>query len=203
MKVLRTAAAAVAIGLLAGGQLAASFPVAFYGIIERVVFEPDAASPERVQVWGVFAYADRVVPDSGVSDSSPVERGYLYFTLPDYARGAAASSEVDPVRRERADLVRREWADLASVAGTGQAVAFGRWAYWGPFADLHPGRPGEARFSSRLTGDGTLTVRPPSAPLVSPVMYHTNAGIVKLSDRGSHAEIVSRLRAKLVTKAVD
>ena len=28
--------------------------IGIYGIVDKVVFEPDGSSPERVQIWGLF-----------------------------------------------------------------------------------------------------------------------------------------------------
>jgi hypothetical protein len=87
----------------------ASDPVGVYAIVEKVVFEPNDTSPQRVQVWGAFAVAKKTNPN----DYEPAQRGYLYYTL-------------TPGKEE---LCKREWNDLKSVAGTGQPVAFGvRWA---------------------------------------------------------------------------
>lgn len=38
-------------------DLAASDPAGVYAFVDKVVFEPDQKSPERVQVWGGFALA--------------------------------------------------------------------------------------------------------------------------------------------------
>jgi hypothetical protein len=82
----------------------ASDPTAVYARVDKVVLEPTADSPERIQIWGVFAMAkpndrnDYLVPG----------RGYLYFNL-------AANKEA----------ARKEWADLKDLAGTGQIVGFG------------------------------------------------------------------------------
>jgi hypothetical protein len=55
-------AARVALGvfvsLLAVGDLTASGPVGIYGVIERVVFEPDESAAQRIQVWGAFAFVE-------------------------------------------------------------------------------------------------------------------------------------------------
>jgi len=97
-----TAAAATAVTLWA------SDPVGVYGIVEKVVFEPNETSPQRVQVWGAFAVATKNNPN----DYQPAQRGYLYYTL----------------TPGKEDLAKREWNDLKSVAGTGQPVAFSvRW----------------------------------------------------------------------------
>ena len=150
--------AALAIGLT---PAAASGPVGFYGIIERVVFEPDAKAPDRIQVWGVFASVD--IHDRGAPVPEP-ERGYLYFEAPP---GGTA---------------RTEWRDLAAVAGTGQAVAFGMW-------------------SNRRTMSPALRVRRAGEKPVEPAPYLTNAGVVKLTSGGSHADLIKKLRLLAVPAA--
>jgi hypothetical protein len=94
---------AVAALLAVGGAARASDPVGIYGLVEKVVLEPSADKAERAQVWGVFRLATR-----GGDEYAKPEHGYLYYSL---APG-------------KADDCRREWADLKSVAGTGEVVAF-------------------------------------------------------------------------------
>jgi hypothetical protein len=92
---------------LAAGIAQASDPIAVYAVIDKVVMEPNAENPERIQIWGVFALA---IPNNA-NDYQPPQRGYLYFRLP--AAG---------------NVARAEWNDLKTMAGTGKAVAFGsRW----------------------------------------------------------------------------
>jgi hypothetical protein len=96
----------LALALLAGLALpaAASDPVGIYAFVDKVVFEPSDAAPERVQVWGGFALAQ------GRGDTyDAARRGYMYFKL----------------RPDQEEVSRKEWADLKDVAGTGQIVAFG------------------------------------------------------------------------------
>ena len=210
MKVVRGGViVALALAVVATA-VSASGPVGVYGIVERVVFEPNETSPERVQVWGVFAYVDGCGANrppvtgppvecgvgaaraaKGASGISPAERGYLYFKLP----------AVVPGLRTEADVVaaKREWADIASVAGTGQAIGFGRWGYIGSFASIRPDRrDGLHAIAEARTGDFTdLRVRPASEEPANPATYQTNAGIVKLSEQGSHAAIVALLRGQL------
>lgn len=95
----------VCVALLFGAPAWASDPVGVYGVIEKVVFEPDATAPQRVQVWGAFALSDGQSGDNYL----PPQRGYLYYTL----------------TPGKEDICKKEWADLATVAGTGQAVGFG------------------------------------------------------------------------------
>jgi len=182
------AIALLAAAVLLATPLAASGPVGIYGIVEKVVFEPDEAGSERVQVWGAFAYAET---STGGWRTSKVARGYLYFRAPSPAALAAL--------RETADNVRREWADLKAVAGTGQVVAFGSWGYIGGFDALDPGvgsatPPYVLEWAPQGGAKTDLRVRPASEPPASPAMYQTNAGVVRLTEQGSHAELVRTLR---------
>jgi hypothetical protein len=93
---------------LCPAMMKASGPIAVYGLVDKVTFEPGADKPERIRISGVFITATN---NSGAY-STP-QRGYLYFMLP----------------RGNEELARREWADLNSVAGTRQVVGFGTsWA---------------------------------------------------------------------------
>jgi hypothetical protein len=96
-----------AAALLTGAAPAAraSDPNGIYAFVDRVVFEPSDASPERIQVWGGFALANASNRDT-YNDAA---RGYLYFKL----------------RPGDEDICKKEWADLKAVAGTGQIVSFG------------------------------------------------------------------------------
>ncbi len=181
-------AAIVAVAAVAAPALQASGPLGIYGVVQRVVFEPDARAPERVQVWGAFAYVDGqpagTAASPGSRGHSPVTRGYLYFRL--------------PVFDGSMDTVRREWADLAAAAGTGDAVGFGAWGYIGRFERLRPdARPGDAPsiLERRPMGGAQtdLRVRPASEPPANPAAYQTNAGVVRLRADGSHAAIVKQL----------
>lgn len=91
--------------LLVAVNLVASEVVGIYAIVDKVVLEPNPQSPERIQIWGVFA--------TNRSSANP-KRGYLYFRLP-----AGFHGDVN-------EIAKKEWADLQAVAGTGQAVAFGQ-----------------------------------------------------------------------------
>ena len=158
---------------LAAAPLSASGPLGIYGIVDKVVLEPENAKPERIQVWGTFVFAD---VSAGGGMTSEARRGYLYFAL----RGDGSSAE------EIAVIVR-EWFDLQAVAGTGQAVGFGRWGYSGWFGGVSPDR------APRGPATG-LRVRPAAEPPADPAGYVTNVGVVKLTDGGSHAAIIKQLR---------
>jgi hypothetical protein len=85
----------------------ASDYVGIYGIISKVVFEPNADHPQRVQVFGVFSVAG----NSTGTDYLAAQRGYLYFTL-------------DGVPASRQESARNEWLDLKAVAGTDTVIGF-------------------------------------------------------------------------------
>jgi hypothetical protein len=182
MKAWRTSLAIVGI-LAATAHLTASGPLGIYGIVEKVVFEPSEAAPERIQVWGAFAYVDGA-GGQGLT-VSPAKRGYMYF-------------RIDP---SQADIIKKEWADLKAVAGTGQAIGFGRWGYIGGFGSLRPDtRPSSPPYILESGPRNPLTdlrVRPASETPVAAAQYQTNAGIVKLSETGGHAAIVQQLKDAL------
>lgn len=98
---LFVATAALVLGIV----VHASDMVGVYGVVEKVVLEPNEKAPERVQVWGAFALAE----GRGSTYGSPT-RGYLYFTCPS----------------GQESICRNEWSDLKSVAGKSTAVGFGQ-----------------------------------------------------------------------------
>jgi hypothetical protein len=93
--------------------------VGIYGIVERVELEPDARSPQRIRIQGVFTVP---VPQSSFGRQPP-RKGLLYFALVP----------------ERAASILRDWNALRAVAGTGQGVGFAH--YWvdgtGPGGNPH------------------------------------------------------------------
>jgi hypothetical protein len=164
---LSAALIAVSVVLFPWVRADASGAVGVYAVVEKVVFEPNESAAERVQVWGAFAYVE-IGDKSGSLGTSSARRGHVHFKLPALVPGFNEST---------IDAVRREWRDLKAVAGTGQAVAFGRWGYFGPL-------------------DGFDLVRAPSQPPAAPTTYRTDVGIVKLTE-SSHAEVIMRLRDAL------
>lgn len=177
--------------LVVAARLTASGPLGIYGIVEKVVLEPNEQAPERVQVWGAFAYVDGAAGQS--LTVSTAKRGYLYFRLPTAADGVTVRSQVK--------VIKNEWADLKAVAGTGQAIGFGQWGYIGAFPGLQPDTRGNMPpyILEHAPGNpqADLRVRPASEAPGSPALYQTNAGIVKLREGGSHAEIVKQLQDAL------
>lgn len=76
-----------------------------YARVDKVVFEPNATAPERIQIWGAFALATK----DNRNTYDPAQRGYLYYSL----------------KPGKEEVCRKEWADLKAVAGTGQIIGFG------------------------------------------------------------------------------
>jgi hypothetical protein len=76
-----------------------------YARVDKVVFEPNATAPERIQIWGAFALATK----DNRNNYDPAQRGYLYYSL----------------KPGKEEVCRKEWTDLNAVAGTGQIVGFG------------------------------------------------------------------------------
>jgi hypothetical protein len=108
-------AGVVAVGaMLTVAPVKASDPVGVYALVDKVVFEPNEATPKVVQVWGAFAVA--VTPEHRPypleEGYGPAQKGFLSFTCP-----------VGKMTQCQA-----EWADLKSVAGKAEVVGFGtRW----------------------------------------------------------------------------
>lgn len=186
MKPSRTILAVTGL-LVAAAHVTASGPLGIYGIVERVVLEPNEKSPERIQVWGAFAYVDGIA-GQGLTVSA-AKRGYLYFRLPSSPIGLTNQA------------IKKEWADLKAVAGTGQAIGFGQWGYIGGFGGLRPDMRSDMPPYILEHAPGNpqtdLRVRPASEAPVSPALYQTNMGIVKLAEAGSHAAIVKQLKDAL------
>jgi hypothetical protein len=175
--------------ILTASALMASGTVGIYGIVSKVVLEPDERNPERIQIWGAFTLVDGGT-GSGGKTLTP-QRGYLYFTLPS---GAQAASP-----RESA---LKEWADFKVIAGTNQAVAFGRFGYIGGFTDELISSPS----SMVLMGGDPVNfnmshtenpIRSESAKPASPNSYPLNMGLTKLSSTGNLAAIVKQLQQAL------
>ena len=171
--------------------IGASGPVGIYGIIDKVVFEPSEQSAERLQVWGAFMYMDGDGVTTAGTVVSTAKRGYLYFKLRSAYAGFTSESQ--------ARASRNEWADLKALAGTGQAVGFGKWGYIARFDRLQPDvRPVSPSliFEDRPQGGdhADMSVRPAAETPANPVTYQTNIGVVKLDANGRHAEIVKSLK---------
>ena len=188
MSLFRTAILAAALVLSFAPVPAASGRVALYGLIDKVVFEPNDQAPERVQVWGTFVYGDLIPAPGAIRTMASARSGFLYFSAP-----------ADATLR-RATLA--EWRDLNAVAKTGQAVAFGLWGYVGSFAALDPAKaPPQAETRSVAGGrrasegvDADLHIRTAAEPATTPTVYAPNTGVIKLAEQGSRADVYRVLR---------
>jgi hypothetical protein len=175
-------AAALLVFALPGVRVTASGPMGVYAVVERVVFEPKHGPAERVQIYGAFAYVDGA--GEGPTGAVSLPRcGYLYLRLLDSSSGLNTPATIA--------ASRTEWNDIESVAGTGQAIGFGRWGYIGGFDALDPAKP-------TPLWDYGLHVRQANESPDAPAPYYpTTTGVVKLPSPGSHAWIVSMLRGSL------
>jgi hypothetical protein len=87
------------------GSAAYSDRIGVYARIDKVIFEPNATAPERIQIWGAFAFAR----EGDRNYYEPARTGYLYYAL-------------QPGKEE---VCRKEWADFKAIAGTDQVIGFG------------------------------------------------------------------------------
>jgi len=178
-RILLTIASVLVLSL----SLHASGPVGMYAVIERVTFEPNESAPERIQIWGAFSYVQ-----GGISKpfaTSTPQRGSMYFRTPAIATEAQKQA------------IRREWADLKAVAGTGQAIAFGNWFYFGAFEDAPKTTGRILANAGREQGSQEVRVVEGTTPKGEPSVYTTDSGLVKLPSTGSHAAVVTQLKALL------
>ena len=154
-------------------NVSASGPVGVFAVVERVVFEPSEQAPERIQLWGSFAFVAGGI--QGNFTAAP-QRGYLYFTM------APSSSQ------QQRESTRKEWADLKAVAGTGQGVAFGDFLYTGAFTEVNKGEV-------YVNRGVPVRVHNETPVKATPIPYFLNTGVVKLSSTGSHAAVVEQLKS--------
>jgi hypothetical protein len=159
-------------------NVSASGPAGVFAVVEKVVFEPNEQAPERLQLWGAFAFVAGGIQGTF---TAPPQRGYLYFSIP---------ASATPQQRE---TIRKEWADLKSVAGTPQGVAFGDWFYVGDFSNAN----NREIYAPNGTGITGVIVHTNAASRPAPVAYTLNTGVVKLAATGTHAAAVEQLRALL------
>jgi len=156
------------------------------------VFEPNDRAPERIQIWGAFTLVDGGT-GSGGKTLKP-QRGYLYFALPSAAENANLRQ-----------VALKEWADFKAIAGTNQAVAFGRFGYIGAFADGLISKPAENPPYLLMGGDpsnfnGSHSKNPIRGEGVtpdSPDPYPLNMGLTKLSSTGNLSAVVNELQLAL------
>src|SRR5690242_15242218 len=116
MRVLRFAAMSLLLAsttaVPSAAPIAVSDPIGCYGIVEKVVMEPDEKEPTAIQIWGAFALAsDPVVYSAGGNNNTvgAVRVGYLYLTC----------------AKDREATCFAEWKDIKASAGKGEAIGFG------------------------------------------------------------------------------
>lgn len=131
----------------------ASDPVGIYGIVEKVVFEPNESSPQRIQIWGAFALTDGQRGDGYLRP----QRGYLYYTI----------------TPGKEDVCRKEWADLKTVAGTGQGIGFG------------------ARYNTKTR------LRKTTDKVEAPDTYPIGMGLTKMGNRHRQSTIIVGIKEAL------
>lgn len=177
---IRTGLLALAALLVVSLNVRASGPASMYAVLERVTFEPNETAADRIQIWGAFSYVQGTLKSPFLT-SAP-EYGFMYFRMASNATEAQKQT------------IRKEWADLKAVAGTGQAIGFGNWFYFGDFIQA----PGKGAFVAnnvdRSQGSDTVRVRKNSEPRGEPTVYTTDAGLTKLPPTGSHASVVAQLK---------
>jgi hypothetical protein len=110
---------AVVVFLLVQLSLAKNGNIGIYGIVDKVVFEPDENVPERIQIWGLFVVP---IPISSGLYKAP-QHGVLYFSIPS----------------DRKEIARKEWIELRKLAGSGQILGFTQ--YWVPNPSDPQGNP--------------------------------------------------------------
>jgi hypothetical protein len=110
---------AAVILLLVQLSVAKNGNIGIYGIVDKVVFEPEGSSPERIQIWGLFVVP---VPISSGLYKAP-QRGILYFSVP----------------ADRKETAGKEWIELKRLAGSGQLLGFTE--YWVPNPSDPQGNP--------------------------------------------------------------
>jgi hypothetical protein len=140
--------------------------IGIYAIVDKVAFEPDAESPERIRIWGMFIVP---VPRSSGQYKSP-QRGYLYFRI-------APGME---------QVAKREWAALKNLAGLGQGIGFAQ--YWVASAADPSGNPHHS-LKVQVYRDGDAAV-----PDVYPIPHMR--GIMKTGDKADpdFEKIMTELR---------
>ena len=190
MKSIRTVLFVLATLFMVANLTASVREVQIYGIIERVVMEPNEKSPERIKVWGAFTllYANQEPVrnwDGNDRGLYTPKRGFLYFKLPPVASGD---------RTKAAQVAaKREWSDLKSVAGTGQAVMFGSWtSILGS-----PSRSSKPGFLSMPPDKELLRVYEEKERSADPITYTMDTGVVKLQNEGRFAVIIEQLKRSL------
>jgi hypothetical protein len=101
------------LALLLGTKAWAGGRPAVYVVVDKVILEPRADSPERIRIEGCFV---RVEDSDRLKYSKPVE-GYIYLSI-------------EPGKEKEC---KAEWAKWQKTAGTGKAVNVGASGIAGTF----------------------------------------------------------------------
>lgn len=188
MKSARTALFFLVLAFMAVSVAGSVREVQIYGIVERVVLEPNERAPERIKIWGAFAllYTNQEPLAEYHGRGSPYDpnRGYLYFKLPPAARG--------DTKKLAQEAAKREWADLKAVAGTGQAITFGSWT--SIYLGLVRNSRSETGFVAGPPYDDALRVHDEKERSARPIPYTMDTGIVKIPNQGKYAGLVTQLQ---------
>lgn len=174
LKKMGSLAVSLAATVFLTANVSASDPVGIYAIVDKVVFEPSEAAPERIQIWGAFSLAE----GRGQAYANPAG-GYLYYKL----------------GKEKQEVARKEWNDLRAIAGKEEVVGFGvRWEEKGKVRkpDSTPSEP-----DGYPLGIGLQKMRRPDyEPVKKLIAYHKElqAPTKKVSqgERDATTEIVEQ-----------
>jgi hypothetical protein len=193
MNLLKIASASFLLLLIAINASSKGGTADIYALIEKVVLEPNDVAPERIQIWGAFAFdrpGDWRPPDfnrvQGYPPNQP-RRGYLYFKLPAVETEARAA--------------RSEWAELKAIADTGQAIAFGRinYVYFGMMQNQNESDFIDSNGHVFLVAasEESVRIRKESDQPRDPVTYPASVGIVKLPNEGNFGVLLTQLKEAL------
>jgi len=188
MKSARTVLLFLVLAFIAVSVAGSVREVQIYGIVERVVLEPNERAPERIKIWGAFAllYTNQEPPAEyhGIGTPYDPTRGYLYFKLPPVARG--------DTKKLAQEAAKREWADLKAVAGTGQAITFGSWS--STYLGLVRNSRSETGFVAGPPYDDALRVHDEKERSARAIPYTMDTGITKIPNQGKYAGLVTQLQ---------
>jgi len=141
--------------------------VGIYGIVDRIEFEPNEQSPQRIRIHGAFTVP---VPMSSFQ-RQPARKGFLYFSMVP----------------ERAASTLKDWNALRAAAGTGQGVGFGHYWVGGPGVGGNP-------YSALVV---TLHADTAAAAKPEPYPVSLLDGVVKMEKHEEEAAILPTLQEAL------
>ena len=163
------------VAVLAAAPSVRKDPHGVYAMVDSVIFEPAAGTPDRVRLWGAFAIANPFTIENGkltyieFGRFDPPVRGYMYYA-------------VNP--RDQAGS-RSQWAAISAVAGSGRLAAWG--AHIPPWDPANPPAADDVKHLE-LTKSYNGRVRSPDTPLAEPDTFPQRMN-------GASAESLTRMRA--------